>query len=107
MNLALNRDVPQHRQGFCHRARGGDSDVDIIGLKDGAGQVGPVRFAPTQTPQHRFLVVERLQKGERELGRVKRLLGERRHGLLYLDSVHAACPKITSIVADFAWWRVE
>ncbi len=63
--------------------------MDVVGLKD-AAQVGLVRLALAQALEGRFLVAEGLQEGERKLPGVERPLGERRYGLLNLNSVHTA-----------------
>jgi hypothetical protein len=61
--------------------------MDVVRLKD-AAQVGLVRLSLAQAPEGRFLVSERLQEGEGELGRVERLLGESRDSLLDFNGVH-------------------
>ena len=63
--------------------------MDVVGLQDTA-EIGLVGRAAAQALEGRFLVAEGLQKRERELPGVERLLGERRYGLLNLNGVHTA-----------------
>ena len=65
-----------------------DGDMDVVGLED-AAQVGLVRLALAQPLDRRLLVAEGFEEGERELGRVERLLGQSRNGFLDLNGVHA------------------
>src|SRR3954452_2338516 len=63
--------------------------MDVVGLKD-AAQVGFVRLALAQALEGRFLVAEGLQKSERKLLGIERLLGEGGYGFFDLNGVHAA-----------------
>ncbi len=65
-----------------------DGDVDVVGLKD-AAEVGLVRLALAQALDRRLLVAEGFEEREGELGRVERLLRQRRNGLFNFDRVHS------------------
>jgi hypothetical protein len=66
--------------------------VDVIGLEDALREVRSVRRAGAQPLDGGGLVTERLQEGERKLGRVERAFREGGNGLLDLNGVHWGFP---------------
>jgi hypothetical protein len=70
--------------------------MDVAGLKD-AAQIGLIGLALTEALEGGFLVAEGLEEGERELGGVERLLGQRRNCLFDLDCVHSSPSRYGSL----------
>ena len=89
--------VAKGGQGRRDIARRAGRKVNVVGLKDTA-EVGFVGCAGAQSFDSSVLVSEGREKGIRELGRVKGLLGKFGNGLFDFNGVHRKiCPKVKTV----------
>jgi hypothetical protein len=66
--------------------------MNMIRLQN-ATKVGLVRCARPQFPDRGFLVPEGLQKRERKLSRIERLIGKCRDSFFDLNGIHVFAPQ--------------
>lgn len=82
------RAVAQCVQRFGNATIFANSEMDIIALKNAAGQIGLIRIAAAKPLERGLLVAKRFEEGERKIHRVKRGFGELGNGFFDFDSVH-------------------
>jgi hypothetical protein len=82
--------LPQFIKRGRYLAFGADFDVDIVALKNAAGQVGLICGSATKALDGCIFVSKRFKECEREIRRVKWRFSESRYGFFDFNGVHVS-----------------